>query len=389
MSPLLAGLRVNIVSSGHDALDHRLFDKEARSLKDYGACVRIIAPYSTHEVRDDVEIVPVPTPTSRLQRFFITPWQCLKIGLKYPADVWHIQDAEMLSVCPALKSLSPGVRILYDVHEDFPELIARREWLPVPTRKLVKVSVRLFEGMMVRTVDGVIGATDPLAERFKGKPRIAVYNLPSRRFMEAAKKALRAPEGRPFAVVHLGVLSEERLYFLESILAQMIDHTPGFRALVIGTTPAQSIRLSQRFTRDRVEVCEKVPYPEIPNMLTQATVGLSIHPIPYPHLNVAMPVKVFEYMACGCCVIASFMPVLGTLLDGVSLPMIRIIQSAEVQPYLEAIRSLLSTPPQTLSEYQSLLVALSHRRYSWEAEAEKLVGFYHRILDARIVETEP
>ena len=49
-------------------------------------------------------------------------------------------------------------------------------------------------------------------------------------------------------------------------------------------------------------------------MLGNAKVGLDVHPWLGLHLKVALAVKVCEYMAAGCAVVASAMPVLNQIL---------------------------------------------------------------------------
>ena len=87
------------------------------------------------------------------------------------------------------------------------------------------------------------------------------------------------------------------------------------------------------------EVLGKVPHEQVPALLGNARVGLDVHPWLSPHLLPAFAVKVCEYMACGCAVVASAMPVLDGLLARSGLEpssMIR-IEGGEPEDYARAV----------------------------------------------------
>ena len=58
----------------------------------------------------------------------------------------------------------------------------------------------------------------------------------------------------------------------------------------------------------------KIAYRKVAELLGNCCIGLDVHPVLYPHLRCAVPVKVFEYMAAGCNVVTSYLPELDGLL---------------------------------------------------------------------------
>ena len=58
-----------------------------------------------------------------------------------------------------------------------------------------------------------------------------------------------------------------------------------------------------------------IPHEEVPRLLADSRVGIDVHPWMSPHLRPALAVKVCEYMAAGCAVVASPMPVLEEILS--------------------------------------------------------------------------
>ena len=211
----LAGIRVLIVTSSHEATDHRIRDKEARSLAAAGASVTIIgANPHAGEADNGIMIVEAPKATARLERFLRQPWRCGSLTSSLSADVIHLHDPELLQIVPLLRLRHSRATIIYDVHEDFPELVRIRDYLPNFCRVLMPRAVNLVEKSLARTVDGVIAVTPHLAVRFKNRYREALYNFPSRRFYDRAMQFSIPPAARTYDLVHLGTLSAARARFL-------------------------------------------------------------------------------------------------------------------------------------------------------------------------------
>lgn len=375
-------MKVNIISSGHQARDHRLFDKEARTLTAAGASVHVIAHNERDEIVDNIHIIALPQVRSRIVRFFITPWNCLRIGLKHPADVWHVQDAEMLFICPLFKLIFPKKVIIYDRHEDFPQLIARREWIPIHLRELARKTTTFFENALVRSVDGVVTVSEFLSRSFPDMPTLPVYNFPTLRFVKQLGRYALKPDQRPYDLIHLGVLSSERLSFLSSILELLKDHKKNFRAIVLGVTVSQKEYLESQFRTMQLDVQTWIPYAELPEWLGKAKIGLNIHPMLYPHLIGALPVKVIEYMAAGCSVISSKLPELKKITAPDLERGLYLIASTQPEAYAQAILEFLDDP-ELLERNHYLLPHIVIERLTWEQQGEQLVNFYEFMLGRR------
>ena len=116
-------------------------------------------------------------------------------------------------------------------------------------------------------------------------------------------------------------------------------------------------------------------------MLVDAKVGIDVHPHLGAHLKVAVPVKVCEYMAAGCAVVTSSMPVLDALLRNNHAPLhaITILQSAVASEYADALLEHLARidtgadPGQRLREFAASTL-------TWEAQAKNIASLYLRLL---------
>ncbi len=124
-----------------------------------------------------------------------------------------------------------------------------------------------------------------------------------------------------------------------------------------------------------------VAHDEVPGILGSAKVGLDIHPWMAPHLEPALAVKICEYMAAGCAVVASWMPVLEEVLsrsaDG--LEGITILRGGDPPDYAAAVSRFLDQidagrdPAESTRRY-------AVRHMSWEPEAMNIAALYRALL---------
>src|SRR5262244_305204 len=72
----LSGVRVLVLTSGHEALDGRVYAREARSLHAMGADVTVVGKL-TRGAPGEVPVLAIAPPSSRLARFLVQPWRCV------------------------------------------------------------------------------------------------------------------------------------------------------------------------------------------------------------------------------------------------------------------------------------------------------------------------
>ncbi len=377
----LAGIRVLLMTSSHEATDHRIRDKEGASLAQAGASVTIVGAHSYGFAPDNgIRIVEAPKATARLDRFFRQPWRCRSLASPIPADVIHLHDPELLQIVPWLRLRPNRAKIIYDVHEDFPELVRMRDYLPGFCRTLMPPAVDLIEKGLARWVDAVIAVTPRLARRFKNTCCEALYNFPSRRFYAHAQRESNPPSERSYDLVHLGTLSVPRAHFLAETLAILHGKRPSFTALITGAH-SHIVRQLQALCPPGCTIEGVIPYDQVSLRLGDARIGLDIHPFPTSNLKVALPVKIFEYMASGCAVVTSAMPVLDELLsqDKQLAGDMRVINGGEPGRYAASILDTLDRIREG-EDIGGRMRRVAGEHYVWEREAEKMIDLYRRLV---------
>lgn len=370
----LAAVEVVLVSSGHAALDHRVFEKEAVSLARYFPNVRVVAAHAGDARRAGIAISGLPASTHRWERFLLRPLRCLRAarGACCPR-VLILHDVELLWWAPLMKRFTDW-RIIYDVHEDFGPLMLRRQWIPRPLRALICRGLEQLERWCAAQSDGIIGVTETLVDKFSHPRRIALYNLPGQAFIEQAAEQARPLAERRYDLVHLGTLSAERATFLGEVLAAHFARYPQGRALLIGIRPEQRACFGARFSAERVTMLETTPYQEISGLLADCRIGINIHPVLYPHLRCAVPVKVFEYMAAGAGVVTSYLPELHRLLGDDGAAHVITVETPAPERFAEEISRLLQQPD-VLQQHQQALMQLIRTRWHWEAAEQRFRQF--------------
>ena len=377
-APLLRQMNVVIMTSGHDVTDSRIYSKLACSIRDSEANVTVVGKLEGKNP-GEVKVLSLAKPSSRLTRFLWQPWHCLLAARHIHADIIHFHDAEMLMTLPVAKVWWPRTKFVYDVHEDFANLMLIRDWLPLWAKPIVKVVTNVAEKGLALMADAIVGVTPPLADKFRNKEKIVAYNYVSRRFFDQAAKMAKEPQKREFDLVHLGTLTLRRANFLANTIQEFHRLRPKARSLVIGLLP-ETEKILHELVPDNCMLLGKTVHEEIPRLLGNTKIGLDVHPWLGAHLEVALPVKVCEYMAAGCGVVSSSMPVLDQLVGKVArdTEAIKLIDGGCPADYARAAINLIDSIENGADPGSQLrLWALAHM--TWENEAVKIAQLYLRL----------
>jgi glycosyltransferase involved in cell wall biosynthesis len=176
--------------------------------------------------------------------------------------------------------------------------------------------------------------------------------------------------------------------FLAAVLDRLLERRPGARFRIVGPLPRQVEWLRSRFAGTNADIRGKVPYDEVAGLVRECRMGVNVHPVLYPHLKVAVPVKVLEYMACGCGVVTSWLPELDTLLADETKADMTILRDAGPAPYGDALADWMADS-ERLDAAGARLRTAACERYAWEAQAGKLPAFYRKLLAERAKKHRP
>jgi glycosyltransferase involved in cell wall biosynthesis len=298
----------------HTSLKSRSFHRQCLPLAQAGTEVRYVAPIAGKQMprkQDDaIEFISTPYCKNRLRRALANP-ALLRELLRQDASLYYFQDPELLPLALALKVVFRK-RVVYDAYEDFPSMARHSQSMPRSLAALAGKAVEGLESLAARCLDGVITADPFTLRRFAraGKSRKLVFhNFPNLDFFSTPR-----PTAKQVDVVYRGGISERAgTFVLLDALRILVDRQRTARTLLVGyfDNAAAETRIRERIRalglQSIVEIRGRIDHEEMAAALSQARIGVCpLQPVPKFLLNI--PVKVFEYWACGLPVIASDLP---------------------------------------------------------------------------------
>lgn len=376
------GRKVAILSVVHQALDNRVFYREARTLAEAGYEVTLIAVHDRDEVKDGVRIRALPrVPRSRRPLL----WRAIaRMAVETDADIFHIHDPELLMVTPWLRRKT-GRPTIYDIHEANADFIAVKDYLPALIRRPLAGIFRRLEPLLAKGESGLIFADDAIAAdfvRFDG-PKVTLFNFPGDDLIAAGATAIARRDRREPVVLYLGGLEPNRgarvmIAAFDEVLARM----PEARLLIVGHFMPPDLEaevLSDAIARGiahAITITGRVPFEQIGQYLQRASVGwVTWQAAPKNQKNI--PTKLFEYMAFGLPVISSDLPSTRLFVE----PGINglLVDAADPSAHAAALLQLLNTPYEAAAMRRAGR-RLVESRYNWDAMAPKLLSLYDEVL---------
>ena len=368
-------VRVFHITTVHPPFDTRIFHKEAKTLAQAGYEVVLIAQHDGDGMVDGVKIVALPMPRNRFARIFGFTWRAFHIALRERADVCRFHDPELLPIGVLLKIFT-GAKVIYDVHEDVPEQILTKHWIPRLLRRPLAGVFNAFEKLLARALDAVVVATEGIAEKFAHLKPIVVHNYPDLGMLP--KPCTRSGGGKEKVLVYIGGISEIR-GAMEMV--QALEHLSpvwDIRLDLIGKfePPDLEQELQALPGYRRVRFLGWMPPERVYTHLENADVGLvCLHP--EPRFMIAWPVKLFEYMAAGLPVVASNFPLWKEIVEGNRCGVT--VDPLDPKAIAQAIEYLLTHPEEAHQMGENGRRAVEEK-YNWEREKEKLLELYEQLL---------
>lgn len=389
--------RVAHLSSHHQPVDNRIFQRECRSLAAAGYRVHFVVRNSVDEERDGVCIMAVPAPRNRLERVTLTAWRVFRRALESRARIVHLHDPELIPWGFLLRML--GRTVIFDVHEDFAQAAGVRSWIPRPLRSVVARGWSAMAWLAARTFHIVI------AERYYARsfPRsVKVLNYPHLERSAALRSVPRfADAADRIRLIYAGSVTISRGAELHARLATAL---PGCHIHFCGhmsRATADAIRRAsgdasigmmaengevaweRRSSRPEAEVStillEGVDYYVTDRMVAALqepwTAGLSIFPYSEHYYEKELT-KFFEYMAAGLPLVVSDFPNWRAIVDDAQCGLAVDPERLDIAAAL--IRRLQVSPDERLAMGARGRAAVE-TRYSWASQRQNLLDFYESL----------
>jgi glycosyltransferase involved in cell wall biosynthesis len=369
--------KVCVLTSVHIPFDGRIFHREAKSLAQAGYDVVLIARHDKAETVGGVRVVPLPKPKNRLHRMTKVLWRLYRLALRENADVYHFHDPELMIVGLLLKRR--GKKVIWDVHEHYPNAILDKYYLARPLRRIISRSFDLFERAVVRYFDYVIYTTPFVGARYETmKVRMGrLENYPSGR---PAATCARDPQEK---IIYLGGMSPTRgLVEVVEAFALVARKYPKWELDLVGSYRPSSFEqelrdlAARRGIEANVKFVAWVPYEEKERLSSQAAMGIITY-LPYSNNTSCLPNKLFDYMLVGLPVIASDFPLYREIVEPARCGLL--VDPSQPEAIAQAMEYLIEHPQEARQMGDNGRRAVLEK-YNWEKESERLLEVYDIVL---------
>jgi glycosyltransferase involved in cell wall biosynthesis len=347
-----------------------------------GHLVHLVCPWHVSDgtVRGGVTFHTFPRARSRAERPFSIPWHLARklFPLLHSVDLVHFHDLDILPYMAALAIFKP---VVYDVHENYPDEMLVKRWIPKLLRRPLYHGVRFAQVGLSRMVHNAIFVVPEIEKHFpKHVLRTAIIrNDATLDLFEDVSNDYRS---RPDTVVFLGSNYEGNGTFLFLEIADRLKEIrPKVRFLMIDRWAAASIReRALEFIKVRglanVTILPNVPPQKVMEYLNRSTIGIAPSLRQTTRIN-ALQTKLFEYMAAGLPIVSSDLPNEVRLAEETGAMLL--CRPEESGTFVSAIEDLLDDREYAYRIGQAGQNAFRNR-FCWEAQAETLESYYKEIV---------
>ncbi len=334
----------------------------AESLADHGAQVDILcvqgARHFETAYRDDIRIhrIPLSRSATSLVGFIVeyslavllfSVWM-MRLHIRNRYRAIHVHNMpDFLIACGLLPRLL-GAKLLLDVHDPMPEFYASK--YDTSTEGWLVKLLRLQERISAWCANGIITANDNFKQNLiaRGTPAdkvVVVNNIPDVKLFDRRRhpRQIDASGQRRFTLLFPGTLAPRYGLHVPIHAAVQLRHDiPDLLIRIVGPHNEYADELVQLAhdlgVEEHVELLPEVPVHDVPGLMASADIG--IYPARFdPHMDIATPTKVLEFMQMGLPVIASRLRVLEQQFDRNT---VRYCQPGNIDEFATAVKALWS-----------------------------------------------
>ncbi len=379
-------LRIAHVTSIHPDFDARIW-KGAVSAEKSGCEVRVVCPWSVTSgtVKQGDTLHTFRRVQRRLLRPVLIPvrlFRALRQILPL-VDIVHFHDVDILPYMALLSLFKP---VVYDVHENYPEEMLVRDWIPPCLRWLLCHVVRHVENVLARVIHNLVIVAPSQEDRFSriGLRPLMMANYASISLLEGA-----TPDNyleRPHCIVFSGSNYESNgSLLLLDIASRLKRIRPELRLLMVDRFASPAFRTTfmdertQRGLTSYVELVENVPPHELTSILNRGTVAIAPN-LRVPKQIMAMPNKLFEYMAASLPIVSSDLVLPSRLFKNEKLGLLA--KPEDASSFVQQIVRLTDDRYFAQSLGRAACSAFIER-FTWEGQTPALLAFYEELLRTR------
>ena len=279
--------------------------------------------------------------------------------------------ARHLKIACLLGARLPRMPLVYEAHEVFTDTA-------VPARR---AAMRRLEGRVIARAAALVANSGATARRLRELYPVAVP-------LEVIPNGVEYPEtlsAKDWARASERVIYAGSLFGWKGVedLLAAAARLPGFGIRLLGGDAAGIARLRALYEKAggpggaRVDFAGRVPHGQVAGELAHACIAVLPNRAD-PDSAFTSPIKLFEYMAAGCALVASDLPSVREILDRDDAEW---VTPGDAASLAAAIRALADDPAR--ASRMGERVRAKARGYTWSARGERLARLIRPLLAAR------
>ena len=258
------------ITNVHSRYDVRILYKECISLANAGLDVTlIVSDLKDEEKIYGVKIVSVQfSAKSRIERLLKSGRIIYEKAVNLNADVYHLHDPELIPIGLKLKRI--GKKVIFDSHEDIPNDILDKKWIPKPFRSIIAKAYSTYEKISLKKLDAVISVTPHLTNRLKtiNRNTFEITNYPLLRNTQKSENVEKA-------ICFAGNIKRE---YNHHLILEAIERIEGVKYILAGHGDPKYIEeLKQMDGWKHVEFLGQIPVNDVYDIYSRSLAGISVH----------------------------------------------------------------------------------------------------------------
>ena len=367
-------MKVCHLTTAHFWNDPRIYYKQCCSLQESGHEVVLLAPNAPNKIVGSVEVKGVKcNRKSRFERFFKVRRKLYKMVLEIEPDILHFHDPDFLPY--AIRLEKKGIKTIYDVHENYIQVIRYKEWIPKIVKGIIARTFGYLEIYVSKKITGVITATNYIENRFKenGVNTITIKNYPK---LSDFSNLSSKKTSKTIKICYAGTISRENcirelvdsLAELENVQLHLIGW--GFQKNYL-----DEIKESEGW--NKVILKQHVDQAEVIRTMGSSNIGVALYKNK-PGLEFTISTKIHEYMVVGIPFVTSNFGNMKKLVEDHNCGIT--VDPTNPKAIRAGIQQLI-TSPNKRNTMGLRGKDISVKKYSWDIEHLKLCQFYSKIIN--------
>lgn len=292
------------VISGYYREDTRVFHRQCKTLSDHGFEVSILTNDGNEdEIIDNIKIYSTKSWSSRLLILLFAKSQFIKKINSINADIYQLHSPELLPLINPIKKL--GKKVIYDAHEDMPNHILEKEWIPLFLRPIISNIFKIYQKIKFKQLDHLISPHHHIIENSLISNSTVIPNFPLIR-EKIENNKLKNYKSRKNIICYVGTVysfsNQEEIFEALNSFNEIEYHIAGY----IDESSFNNFKKFKSF--HKLTYYGRVSQKALKLLFRKCTIGIVV--LDY-RLNLGYykgsfgPNKIFEYMEAGLPIICT------------------------------------------------------------------------------------